>query len=55
MLATGQGRIPVTDPADGRLVGLLARRDLLRIHASTSQAEGERKAYFKPGRRASEA
>ncbi|WP_029908475.1 chloride channel protein [Caulobacter sp. UNC358MFTsu5.1] len=51
MLATGQGRIPVTDPTSGRLVGLLARKDLLRIHASASQAEGERKAYFAPMRK----
>ncbi|MDR6532432.1 H+/Cl- antiporter ClcA/predicted transcriptional regulator [Caulobacter rhizosphaerae] len=51
MLATGQGRIPVTDPATGRLVGLLARKDLLRIHAGTSRAEEERQAYFPAGRR----
>jgi CIC family chloride channel protein len=51
MLATGHGRIPVTDPATGRLVGLLARKDLLQIHATTSKAEGERQAYFTPGRR----
>jgi CIC family chloride channel protein len=51
MLATGQGRIPVTDPATGRLVGLLARKDLLRIHAGASRAEEERQAYFPAGRR----
>ncbi|WP_165186522.1 chloride channel protein [Caulobacter soli] len=50
MLATGQGRIPVTD-AGGRLVGLLTRKDLLQIHANTSKAEGDRQAYFIPGRR----
>jgi CIC family chloride channel protein len=50
MLATGQGRIPVTDPASGRLVGLLTRKDLLQMHATTSKAEGERQAYFTPGR-----
>jgi H+/Cl- antiporter ClcA len=51
MLATGLGRIPVTDPATGRLVGLLTRKDLLQIHAGASRAEGERQAYFLAGRR----
>lgn len=51
MLATDQGRIPVTDPATGRLVGLVTRKDLLRIHAAASKAESEREAYFAPGRR----
>jgi CIC family chloride channel protein len=51
MLASGQGRIPVTDPASGVLVGLLTRKDLLQIHATTSRAEDERQAYFKPGGR----
>ena len=50
MLSTGLGRIPVIDTAD-RLVGLLTRKDLLRIHAGTAQAEDERQAYFTPGRR----
>jgi CIC family chloride channel protein len=51
MLSTGRGRIPVTDLATGRLVGLLTRKDLLQIHAGTSRAEGERQAYFLAGRR----
>jgi len=51
MLATDQGRVPVTDPATGRLVGLVTRKDLLRIHAATSRAEGERQAFFAPARR----
>jgi CBS domain-containing protein len=51
MLATGQGRIPVTDPATGCLVGLLARKDLLQIHATASRAEDDRQAYYPAGRR----
>jgi CIC family chloride channel protein len=51
MLATGQGRIPVTDPATGRLVGLLARKDLLQIHAGAARAEDERQVYFPIGPR----
>ncbi|MGX7705789.1 chloride channel protein [Methylobacterium sp. Gmos1] len=51
MLATGQGRLPVTDPASGRLVGLLTRKDLLQVQASVSRAEGERQAYFSRGAR----
>jgi CIC family chloride channel protein len=50
MLATGQGRVPVTDPATGHLVGLLARKDLLQIHATASRAEDERQAYYPAGR-----
>jgi len=53
MVATGQGRIPVTDPQTGRLVGLLTRKDLLRVRATASRTEVERQAYFKrPGRAA---
>lgn len=52
MLAADEGRIPVTDPASGQLVGLVTRKDLLRIHAATSQLESERRTYFLSGRRA---
>ncbi|SFU66999.1 H+/Cl-antiporter ClcA [Methylobacterium sp. 174MFSha1.1] len=52
MLATGQGRLPVTDPASGRLVGLLTRKDLLQVRAAFSRAEGERQAYFSRGAKA---
>jgi len=46
MLATDQGRIPVTDPQTGVLVGLLARKDLLRVRATVARSEDERRAYF---------
>ncbi|MET7246860.1 chloride channel protein [Methylobacterium sp. EM32] len=52
MLATGQGRLPVTDPASGQLVGLLTRKDLLQVRAAFSRAEGERRAYFSRGAKA---
>lgn len=48
MLATDQGRIPVTDPSTGELVGLLTRKDLLQVRAAVARAEGERQAYFRP-------
>jgi CIC family chloride channel protein len=51
MLATGQGRIPVTDPKSGKLVGLLTRKDLLQVRATTSRTEAERHAYFKRTRK----
>lgn len=51
MLATGQGRLPVTDFRTGVLVGLLTRKDLLQVRATAAQAEGERRAYFAGGRR----
>lgn len=45
MTATGQGRLVVTDPQSGVLVGLLTRRDLLQVRATTVRAETERRAY----------
>lgn len=51
MLATGQGRLPVTDFATGALVGLITRKDLLQVRATAAQAEGERHAYFAGSRR----
>ncbi|SFM20631.1 chloride channel protein [Methylobacterium pseudosasicola] len=50
MLSAGQGRLPVTDPESGVLVGLLTRKDLLQVRATTVRAEAERRAYFRRGR-----
>ena len=47
MLATDQGRLPVTDPQTGALVGFLARKDLLQVRASVVRSESERRAYFR--------
>lgn len=50
MLAADQGRLPVTDPSTGVLVGLISRKDLLRVRAGVARSEGERRAYFAAGR-----
>ena len=55
MLATGQGRLPVTDSKTGVLVGLLTRKDLLQVRAAVARSEGERRAYFAGVRRPSRA
>lgn len=47
MLSDGSGRLAVTDPTNGTLVGLLTRRDLLRIRAESLRAESERQAYLR--------
>jgi chloride channel protein, CIC family len=46
MLAADRGRIPVVDPRTGVLMGLVTRKDLLRVRAQASRTEGERQAYF---------
>jgi CIC family chloride channel protein len=51
MLQNDQGRLPVTDPQTGRLIGLVTRKDLLQVRASVRQSEGERRAYLAPRRR----
>lgn len=47
MLATDQGRIVVTDAGSGALVGIVTRKDLLRVRAAVSASEGERHAFFR--------
>lgn len=46
MVASGRGRILVTDPGSGALVGILSRRDLLRVRHTVTQSERARRAYF---------
>jgi chloride channel protein, CIC family len=46
MMVTGQGRVPVTDPVNGALVGLLTRRDLLQFRVTVVQPERERQAFL---------
>jgi len=46
MAATGNGRIPILRRRDGRLVGLVARRDLLRVRATVSHHEHAREALI---------
>lgn len=50
MLSAGQGRLPVTDPRTGGLVGLLTRKDLLQVRATVVRAEAERRAFYRKGR-----
>ena len=42
MAAADVGRVPIIDRATGKLAGLLARRDLLRVRAQTALLERER-------------
>lgn len=50
MLATDVGRIPIVDPETGRLLGLVARKDLLRLRHAANTTENERKPYLVPGK-----
>lgn len=43
MVDTGYGRIPVVDPETGRLVGIVARQDLLKVRHAHRAAERERR------------
>ncbi|MBB2717732.1 UNVERIFIED_ORG: H+/Cl- antiporter ClcA [Rhizobium etli] len=51
MLSTDNGRIPIVDPASGRLRGLIARKDLLRLRSSSRSAELDRRPYLTAGAR----
>ncbi|OWV89190.1 chloride channel protein [Rhizobium sp. R635] len=51
MLSTGSGRIPIVDPASGKLCGLIARKDLLRLRSSYRSAELDRRPYLTAGAR----
>jgi CBS domain-containing protein len=47
MVTSDKGRIPVVDRETGKLVGLVARRDLLRVRAAAGREEFERERAFK--------
>ncbi|ABC93371.1 probable chloride channel protein (plasmid) [Rhizobium etli CFN 42] len=51
MLSTDNGRIPIVNPASGRLCGLIARKDLLRLRSSLRSAELDRRPYLAAGPR----
>ena len=51
MLATDQGRLPVVDRRTGVLVGLVTRKDLLKVRASVARSEKDRSAYLAPRKR----
>jgi len=44
MLSSGQGRIPVIDP-QRRLIGLIARKDLLHLRHYFKASETDRRPY----------
>jgi len=46
MAATDVGRVPVIDRQDGRLVGLVGRKDLMRVRARRLAEERERAVYL---------
>ncbi|NTF43146.1 chloride channel protein [Rhizobium rhizogenes] len=46
MIHADTGRVPVVEAQTGRLVGLIARKDLLRLRSATNRAELERGAYL---------
>jgi H+/Cl- antiporter ClcA/CBS domain-containing protein len=47
MAESDKGRVPVIDRASGKLLGLVARRDLLRVRAAAGREEFERERAFK--------
>ncbi|PST19791.1 chloride channel protein [Rhizobium sp. JAB6] len=47
MIQADTGRVPVVEPQTGRLVGLIARKDLLRLRSAANRAELERGAYLR--------
>jgi CIC family chloride channel protein len=50
MAAAGVGRVPVLRRGDGRVAGLVARRDLLQVRATVVHHEQERKTFIRLGR-----
>jgi hypothetical protein len=46
MVAADLGRIPVVDPTTHVLVGLIARKDILRLRSANLTEESERRAYL---------
>jgi CBS domain-containing protein len=47
MVASETGRVPILRRRDGTLVGLVARRDLLRVRATIVRHEREREALMR--------
>jgi chloride channel protein, CIC family len=46
MVAHDVGRVPIVDPATRNIVGLVARRDLMRVRAASRQQDLERQSFF---------
>ena len=45
-LASDAGRIPIVERETGRLIGLIARKDLLRLRSALRSEESERRPYL---------
>jgi hypothetical protein len=46
MLSSDKGRIPIVEPDTGKLAGLVARKDLLRLRSALKSSEQERRPYL---------
>jgi CBS domain-containing protein len=46
MIQADIGRVPVVDERTGVLIGLIARKDLLRLRSAANRSEFERGAYL---------
>jgi H+/Cl- antiporter ClcA len=46
MISSDSGRIPILEPLSGRLVGLIARKDLLALRSSFRSLERDRNAFL---------
>jgi chloride channel protein, CIC family len=51
MVALDVGRVPVVDPGTRHIVGLVARRDLMRVRAASRREDLERESFFGPASR----
>jgi chloride channel protein, CIC family len=51
MVANDVGRVPVVDPVTRHVVGLVARRDLMRVRAASRRQDFERESFFGPASR----
>jgi len=47
MVTAEAGRVPILRRRDGTLVGLVARRDILRVRANSVRQEHEREALMR--------
>jgi CIC family chloride channel protein len=46
MVAHDVGRVPIVEPSTRRLVGLIARKDLMRVRAASRRLDLERQSFF---------
>lgn len=49
MVAAQSGRVPIVDRETRRLVGLISRKDLLRLRSADRASETERRSYLRVG------